>query len=334
MRQAPLIAGLALSLLAHAITLGPALDLLQRPAPSMALVAQERFLHEQVRDPVKRMEEAIAPGIDEPTPSTTTWVGFRDYQQHIARLAEADQAAFTEAAAAAPSEPTEVEPAPAESADVVEPADGEREGPGKDAVPTGVDTAMEFEPESAAAMAATDAGDEAVAPDSGAPFTQWLAAIAETARRLSERVAEGTTDDATARAAAETQSATPSPNEPEIGEPSDRQSDPTSTIELMFDRIDPGRPVARPGIEIRPRRPEFTDLTLLTSGAGNPLVQIDFGRDGRPKVAKILETSRDSRIDQSVLSSLYRWRASGERIAALAGDETLSLTVRIVWRAR
>lgn len=40
------------------------------------------------------------------------------------------------------------------------------------------------------------------------------------------------------------------------------------------------------------------------------------------------------RVDRALLSSLYRWRAKGERLGELTGDETVNVRLRIVLSSR
>ena len=95
-----------------------------------------------------------------------------------------------------------------------------------------------------------------------------------------------------------------------------------------------GRPLAAHGLELRPQRPTFTTLTLLTAAPCNPLCEIVFRRDGKPTSARLIDTSCDPRIDEAILSSLYRWRASGQPIRELQGDQTHSVRIRILLTRR
>jgi hypothetical protein len=114
----------------------------------------------------------------------------------------------------------------------------------------------------------------------------------------------------------------------------DKESEATSTIEALLEDLKSGKPLAARGLEIKTRRPEFTTLLQLTSRPGNPLTEIRFGGDGVPRLATILESSGDSRIDRAVQASLYRWRAEGELLDKLQGDQTANIRIRIILNPR
>ncbi len=125
----------------------------------------------------------------------------------------------------------------------------------------------------------------------------------------------------------------PKPNPqatPTSGNASEMESDPTSKLEVPLADIKLGKPIAGHGLQIKPRRPSFTTLTMLTAAPGNPLVEIRFPRSGRPVLAKILESSGDRRVDEAILNSLYRWRAQGEQLEALGEGQSIPIRLRIM----
>jgi hypothetical protein len=85
---------------------------------------------------------------------------------------------------------------------------------------------------------------------------------------------------------------------------------------------------------LRPQKPEFTTLTLMTAAPRNPLVEIDFAGDGKPLEARILQSSRDTRVDLAIEASLYRWRAEGKPLAQLEGDQVITVQIRIILNPR
>ena len=92
-----------------------------------------------------------------------------------------------------------------------------------------------------------------------------------------------------------------------------------------------GKPLAAKGLELKTARPKFTTLQLVTlAPCCNPLTRIEFTRDGRPLVAQIIESSGHMLIDEAVEASLYRWRATGEPLAALKGEQTITVEIRII----
>jgi outer membrane biosynthesis protein TonB len=127
----------------------------------------------------------------------------------------------------------------------------------------------------------------------------------------------------------------PAPDSPtEVGSPADRQSTPTSLIDVPPDQWQLGKPLAREGLTLKPKRPEFTLLTMLTAAPGNPHVIINFGRDGVPVTASLARSSGDKRVDDAILASLYRWRAEGKELEKVMPGKTLDVRMRIVLNRR
>ncbi len=120
----------------------------------------------------------------------------------------------------------------------------------------------------------------------------------------------------------------------EVGDPSDKESSPTSLIDVPPEQWQLGKPLARQGLQLKPRRPEITLLTMLTTAAGNPLCQIDFGKDGVPVDAKLLRSSGDRRVDDAILASLFRWRAEGEQLKQVKDGKTLNVLIRVILNRR
>ncbi|MCZ6835712.1 MAG: hypothetical protein O7G85_08060, partial [Planctomycetota bacterium] len=122
------------------------------------------------------------------------------------------------------------------------------------------------------------------------------------------------------------------PKPPEEGDPADKESDATSIIEAPPEKWKTGKPLASPGLEIQTKRPEFTLLQLLTTAPRNPLCMINFGANGKPTEALIVESSGSSAMDSAIISSLYRWRARGKRLRELSKGQTAMVRIRIILR--
>jgi hypothetical protein len=120
----------------------------------------------------------------------------------------------------------------------------------------------------------------------------------------------------------------------EAAAPADKESDAASIIDIPPDQWKLGKPLAGQGLELKPRRPTLTVLTMLTAAPGNPLCRLEFGRDGAPKSARIIESSGDQRVDDAILASLYRWRAAGQELEQLDEDETLRVQIRMLLTRR
>ncbi|MHC5114194.1 MAG: hypothetical protein ACYTGP_07180, partial [Planctomycetota bacterium] len=122
--------------------------------------------------------------------------------------------------------------------------------------------------------------------------------------------------------------------EPLPGQEAERDTPATSTLEIPLDQLKLGTPIARKGLELRPKRPRFTTLTLLSASPCNPHVEIEFGKNGKPVECTILRTSCDQRIDHGIKSSLFRWRAKGEDLDKLKEGETLKVRLTILLNRR
>lgn len=158
------------------------------------------------------------------------------------------------------------------------------------------------------------------------------AVLATVAARAATAGGEGGRESRSTPPATETDEPSSAPGDAPAreGVVADRQSPATSRIDVPRDRLRPDRPIAREGLEVRPREPEFWTIERLTAVPRNPVVLIRFGRDGVPIEARLLEATGDARFDQAILASLYRWRAAGSKLSDLAPDGTLDLEFRIV----
>ena len=297
-----LLIGLIVSLVLHATVLLPWLIEAMRRTSFGSGRLLAHFEPEHFREPPP--DESVRLGIEESTASTTTWIGYDEYQEHMAALAETEQAAFTTnppvtlpSPAAPPSEPTEAQAAASEKA---------------------TDPLAEME-------AWLEAARPGPGPVEGEP-------TAPNARRK-------TLDDALARLekmlAEPGRPTAPAPTtetEPQVGDPTDREADATSTVKVPLNNIRLGKPLAAGGLQIKTRKPVFTILTLMTAAPANPVAELRFRRDGKPATVRLLEGSGDSRIDEAILNSLYRWRASGKQLQELEDGETLPVRIQIVLR--
>jgi hypothetical protein len=117
---------------------------------------------------------------------------------------------------------------------------------------------------------------------------------------------------------------------PNAGAHSDRESDPSSIIDVPKEQWKEGKPLAARGLEIKPRKPDMPILTSLTAWPANPLCRISFDRAGVPARAVILQSTGDSRVDSAIEASLYRWRASGRQLDELRRGQTVDLTIRLL----
>lgn len=122
----------------------------------------------------------------------------------------------------------------------------------------------------------------------------------------------------------------PGDSQSKAGELSDRESDPTSTIEVPAALWRTGRPLAARGIELRPVRPQFLTLSRISGIARNPIGEIVLGRDGIPQVARIVRSSGNPGVDEAIRSALFKWRASGAPLAKLRPGQTVTIRLKLV----
>ena len=337
-----LAAGAVLSVLAHAALIGLVIT-----RDGSAAGFPPRLLN----PPDAAVEPPPTPlGIEESEAVSINWLGFADPTEHRARPAETEQAEMSPEdpgvpIAAAPSEPTDpsenaepvetTEPAP-ETEVVVEPA------PTPD--PT-TDPAAEL-PEVAEAEAeaipapspiavmeeASTAASERIfrVVRQAAEAAKALAEQAEqAAREAAEQAARQQPDQQTQQQA----TATPAPGDTPDAVEADKTSDATSREEV----IDwaPGRPLAAQGLDIKTDRPKWSTTIRIWAVPRNPVVTIEFRKNGTVAKAAFLK-DRDTGyrdVDGPLLDSIYRWTATGEALNKLpAGDANarVTITMRVV----
>ena len=91
-----------------------------------------------------------------------------------------------------------------------------------------------------------------------------------------------------------------------------------------------GKPLARKGIELKPVRPRFTILNRLDGIGRNPIAELVIGRDGVPQIARILRSTGNPGVDESIRSALFKWRASGAQLEKLKPGQTVTIRLRLI----
>lgn len=117
------------------------------------------------------------------------------------------------------------------------------------------------------------------------------------------------------------------------GELSDRESDPTSTIDVPMQNWRNGRPLAARGITLKPARPRFTTLNLLDGIGRNPIGELVIGRDGVPQSARLIRSTGNAGVDEAIRNALFRWRASGQPLEKLKPGQTITIRLRLIMLA-
>ena len=303
--------------------------------------------------PLEAEPEEPVLGIDESMAKTMNWIGYEEYEEHLARLSENDQAAFDMAdsggGGAPPTTPSEMLEAPTKTTPTKksQPAPPSMTAPNPesqtdplapktDALKDAAKTEKRNEPENAPDAKGEDADRSEGKTESEAKDTEKSD---EEAPKKESPKPEKAPEPSEPQPPAPEPKPGPKPG-PGSGEddpgdattPADRESDATSVIEVPRELWNRGRPLAAEGVELQTRRPVLDTLTQLNARFGNPLVEISFARNGRPTNARIIESSGDTRLDEPILDSLYRWRAKGKKLEDLKGEETFDVKLRILLR--
>jgi hypothetical protein len=108
----------------------------------------------------------------------------------------------------------------------------------------------------------------------------------------------------------------------------DRDSAPVSLTGDQTLQVQPGRVITGRGVEIKTFHPEFSIIAMISSVPNNPVCRVVFDKQGRVDSAEILKSSGYPNIDGPILSSLYRWEASGEELKKL--NRPFSLTIEVI----
>ncbi|HZW10373.1 MAG TPA: hypothetical protein VFF69_10760 [Phycisphaerales bacterium] len=312
--------------------------------------------------PPRPEEPVVRPGIAQSRTVTINWLGFEAPTEHAAAPADTDQAALSPEAPGAPGLPSgAASGAPAASPQPA--AQPEHAlGPAPE-VGAAVDPLPSPDPAPHAEPAVSEALPEAVAPPPdpapirpeeaepisiperegpglAAPLLEFVKRALEAAARPAaggpaESPASTPPDLAASAESPPAPAAAPggSPAAAPDALPSEKQSAPTSSDEP----IDwaPGRPAAAEGLDIVTVDPRWTIATRLSALPRNPVVRIDFGKDGHVRKAEFLPEQntgyRD--VDGPLLDALYRWSAKGKALDQLPADQpdsVVSLKFRII----
>ncbi len=117
-----------------------------------------------------------------------------------------------------------------------------------------------------------------------------------------------------------------------VAERSTKESTPTAVSKPID--WHPGHPAAGQGLDITTVTPRWSETTRLSALPRNPVVRIDFARDGHVVRAAFLPNldSGYASVDGPLLDAIYRWRARGQALDDLpdGSDAVVSMTVRIL----
>lgn len=361
----PLLFGLLGSVLLHLFAVVPFFLLAVAPRQQAAAIHVHYGSDEMSPPDFDPPPDHPALGIDSPTPSSLTWIGYDEYREHLAALEEFEQAAFTQnqtgelgevetetpgpdllAEQSAESAETTAEPTPAlvmEPSSPIEPI----ESP---AVETAHAEPVEMESIPAEAIAEAPMDVPPLVHSPLIPLLTLLEAI-QSAPILAESPPSEREDVQPVREpepqpqpqppAPPMPSAQPAPAAASTARPAgeaadaaDKDSPATSVIEVPQENWRLGKPLAAQGVELKPQRPQFSILQILTSSPGNPIVEIHFNRDGVPSLVTMLRSTGSESIDTTLIASLYRWRAAGDALQQLEGEQTLMVRIHLILTRR
>jgi len=112
---------------------------------------------------------------------------------------------------------------------------------------------------------------------------------------------------------------------------SDRDAEATSVIRVSEEEWRIGKPLAGQGIVLKPKKPTFFPNQLIATRPRNVVADLSIDRTGKPIFVVLLYATGGVSIDRAIENSLYRWRASGEQIEALKGEETVKITIHLLF---
>ncbi len=107
---------------------------------------------------------------------------------------------------------------------------------------------------------------------------------------------------------------------------SDRESDLFGTRNDPL-KVQPGRTLVGDGIEIKTVTPQFSIITRSIAIPADPRVRIVFDADGTVIDAKFIRNTGYDNVDSPILNSLYKWKASGEKLTQRGRGFTMEMEI-------
>lgn len=378
----PFRVALVLSLLLHALIFLPGFGLvLEGDSADRADEDPQRETPPEERPPQPDQPRELRLGIAESAKTTLNWIGYEEYEEHLARQAEIEQAALRLAVAGAPGEPSESSeeaPMPAPTAVALAPQPpAELEGtPTPPTAPEPPTPTPQPTPETTpqATQPAKPVEAPPVPPDETpqqpppqpepqpepVPQPEPLPEPEPEPEPKPEPEPETKPDDPSETPPAEDpEVGPPAPPTPETppapptppatpgggggggggdaaddpvgsGERSEAEADPTSIRNVPSAQWRNGRPIAAEGMTIQTRKPRFTVLTMVTARPTNPIVEIRFDHEGRPRGTRYLRSSGHDNIDGPIMDAIAGWRARGKALDALRPGDTVTVRLRLM----
>jgi TonB family protein len=70
---------------------------------------------------------------------------------------------------------------------------------------------------------------------------------------------------------------------------------------------------------------------MVSYNPSDLVAELSIDNSGKPVEVSIIVSTGSNSIDRSLVSSLYRWRASGNRINALKNRDTVKITIHLLF---
>jgi len=111
---------------------------------------------------------------------------------------------------------------------------------------------------------------------------------------------------------------------------STRESDASSIIDVPMRNWQNGKPLARKGITLQTRKPVFNALNLIDGISFNPIVELEFGRDGIPRHVVIARSCGSPSVNEAIRAALFKWRATGKQVEQLKPGQVTTIRLRLI----
>lgn len=320
--------------------------------------------------PEPESEDTIRLGIDESNVDTETWIGVRpeDAGEAQGRLSQIEQAAYARPAgnpdlpliaAPTPELPPTPNEEPAPSSPITTPSEATDAPAGLPAAPLANESASDTKPpdepleEPAEEQPAQEERHPApeTTPEDFTPLV--IVPVPEAAALVPETTPETSATPPISRPDDAPVGLPPPPSAPVVppaaapggiveeqfpGEITDRESEATAIREALV--VEPGKPVAGKGLQVKTIRPRWSHFTLLTATPRDAVVRVSFNRLGKVEDVEFLQDTGRPDVDRPLLDAVYNWTASGKELEKLAPPvegkpvETVKLVFRLILRGR
>ena len=394
------------SIALNTLVLAPVAVVVFTATPSSALDVDTTMQAKVESMPVDETEL----GIDESDASTLTWVGYKDYMEHVARQAEFEQAQLEaakgedasgeplatqvtppptpEPTPPAPEQPPQEQPAEPPAETPAEPLEHTAQAPPAEMPPETV--GLPIDPASSHPGLPADIpgapqpgrqpdepgpdlpGDTPDTPADSTPAPEPADTPAKEPAEPTEPGQQAPPPQPTQPPATPNVAPSPTPtdatSEPDPSAPkgvkgvddaplrldgSDRDSDATSLVKVTRRNLNLGRPIAREGLKLYPRKPDFTSLQVVSSGGKRGiLARLVFKKSGRIRSGRMLPaeayighevTSGPDKdtvqwtnnslqlgpLQRSIHGALFSWAATGKRIDELQDDAPVIINLEL-----